>query len=95
MLVGCQTLMEMPDLLTFVIATGAGLGVTLIWNLWICASLITLGRSVPQPLFVQSHAETYVGLVTSFARTPGQGLACFILVITFILQCESGKCNDN
>lgn len=91
MLVGAQALDEMPDLLTFVIMASAGIGVTVVWNLWIFASLLTMGRHVPAPLAVEAHAETYMGIITSFARTPGQGLACFIVFITFVLQFESSK----
>lgn len=91
MLVGAQALEEMPDLLTFVIMTGAGIGATLIWNIWICASLLTMGRPVPEPLMVEPHAEAYMGIMMSFTRTPGQGLACLIVLVTFILQFESGK----
>ncbi|KAL8440182.1 hypothetical protein Efla_006995 [Eimeria flavescens] len=89
MLVGAQALEEMPDLMTFVIATSAGIGATLIWNVWICASLLTMGRAVPEPLVVESHAEVYMGIMTSFTRTPGQGLACLIVFVTFVLQFES------
>lgn len=90
MLIGAQALDEMPDLLTFVIATIAGIGLTAIWNIWICASILTMGRPVPEPLVVESHNEIYMGIMTAFTRTPGQGLACLIVLITFILQFESG-----
>ncbi|CDJ68194.1 hypothetical protein, conserved [Eimeria necatrix] len=89
MLIGAQALEEMPDLLTFIIVTVAGIGVTVVWNIWICASLLTMGRAVPQPLVVDSHGETYMGIVASFTRTPGQGLACLVVLVTFVLQFES------
>lgn len=91
MLIGAQALEEMPDLLTFIIVTVAGIGVTVVWNIWICASLLTMGRAVPQPLVVDSHGETYMGIVASFTRTPGQGLACLVVLVTFVLQFESGE----
>ncbi|KAL8271971.1 hypothetical protein Esti_004095 [Eimeria stiedai] len=89
MLVGAQALEEMPDVMTFVIMTSAGIGATVIWNIWICASLLTMGRAVPEPLVVDSHAEVYMGIMTSFTRKPGQGLACLIVFVTFVLQFES------
>lgn len=94
MLIGAQVLEEMPDLLTFIIVTVAGIGVTVVWNIWICASLLTMGRAVPQPLVVDSHNETYMGIMASFTRTPGQGLACLVVLVTFVLQFESGKVSE-
>ncbi|KYF41250.1 hypothetical protein TGARI_209585 [Toxoplasma gondii ARI] len=86
-LAGIQALFEMPDLVTALIATMLFSGVLVIWNAWMCAAVLTIGRPVPKPL--TSDAGEIIGVETDFLAPAWRPVALGVVILSHLLQTET------
>ncbi|PHJ24735.1 transmembrane protein, partial [Cystoisospora suis] len=88
-LTGIEALFEMPDLLVLVVACMVAAGIFSIWNIWVCATLLTTGRPIPRPLYAPSVPGAILGVETEFRAPPWRVPALIVVLTCYLLQTET------